>query len=73
MQPIMFVGIVLIVIGLMALPYQGVTYTTREKVVDIGPVQVTAEQEKSIPLPPIIGALAVGSGLVLVLVGSKRW
>ncbi len=72
MKPIMFVGIVLIVVGLLALVYQGITYTTREKVVQVGPVQLTTEKEKSIPLPPIIGALAVGSGLVLVLVGARR-
>jgi hypothetical protein len=72
MKPIMFVGIVLIVVGLLALVYQGITYTTREKVVQVGPVQLTTEKEKSIPFPPIIGALAVGSGLVLVLVGTRR-
>ncbi len=72
MKPIVFVGVLLIVIGLLALAYQGITYTTREKVVQVGPVQVTAEKEKSIPFPPIIGILAVGSGLVLVLVGAGR-
>ncbi len=72
MRPIIFVGIVLIVSGLLALVYQGITYTTREKVVQVGPVQVTAEKEKSIPFPPLIGVLAVGSGLVLVLVGARR-
>jgi hypothetical protein len=71
MKPIMLVGVVLIVGGLLALVYQGITYTTREKVVQVGPVQVTAEKEKSIPFPPLIGALAVGSGLVLVLIGAK--
>ena len=72
MKPIMLVGIVLIVGGLLALVYQGITYTTQEKVVQVGPVQVTAEKEKSIPFPPLIGALAVGSGLVLVLIGARR-
>lgn len=72
MKPIVFVGVLLIVIGLLALAYQGITYTTRERVVQVGPVQVTAEKEKSIPFPPIIGILAVGSGLVLVLVGAGR-
>jgi hypothetical protein len=72
MKPIVFVGVLLIVIGLLALAYQGISYTTREKVVQVGPLQVTAEKEKSIPFPPIIGVLAVGSGLVLVLVGAGR-
>lgn len=72
MKPIMLIGIVLIVLGLVALAYQGIAYTTREKVVQIGPVEVTAEKEKSLPLPPVVGAVAVGAGLVLVLVGSRR-
>ncbi len=72
MKPIVVVGIVLIVLGLAALAYQGINYTTREKVVEIGPVQVTAEKEKSVRLPPIVGAAAVGAGLVLVVVGSRR-
>lgn len=72
MKPIVIVGIVLIVVGLAALAYQGISYTTREKVVEIGPVQVTAEKEKSFRLSPIVGAAAVGAGLVLVVVGSRR-
>ncbi len=72
MKPIVIVGIVLIVLGLAALAYQGISYTTREKVIEVGPVQVTAEREKSVRVPPIVGAVAVGTGLVLVLVGSRR-
>jgi hypothetical protein len=72
MKPIVVIGIVFILVGLAALAYQGITYTTREKVVEVGPLQVTAEKEKSIPFPPILGALAVGGGLMLVLVGSRR-
>ncbi len=72
MKPIVLIGIVLIVLGLVALAYQGIAYTRREKVIQIGPVEVTAEREKSIPLPPVVGAVAVGAGLVLVLVGSRR-
>jgi hypothetical protein len=72
MKPIVVVGIVLIVLGLVTLAYQGMTYTTREKVVEIGPVQVTAEKEKSFRPPPIVGAAAVGAGIVLIVVGSRR-
>ncbi len=72
MKPIVVVGIVLIVFGLAVLAYQGITYTTREKVIEVGPVEVTAEKEKTVRLPPILGAAAVGTGLVLVVVGSRR-
>ena len=65
-------GIVLIVLGVLALAYQGITYTTREKVVDLGPVKITADKENSIPLPPIIGVLAVAGGVVLVIVGARE-
>lgn len=64
-------GITLIVLGAIALAYQGITYTTRHKAVDIGPVQVTTEREKTILIPPIVGGLAVIGGIVLLL-ASKR-
>ena len=72
MKTIMIVGIVLIILGLFAFAYQGITYTTREKVLDLGPVEATVEREKTVPLPPIFGGLAVASGIVLVVVGAKR-
>lgn len=72
MKPIVLVGVVCIVFGLAALAYQGITYTTREKVIDVGPVQVTAEKEHVIWLPPLLGVVAVGTGVVLVVVGSRR-
>ena len=72
MKPMVIAGVVLIVLGLVALTYQGITYTTREKVVEVGPVQVTAEKEHAIWLPPVLGAVAVGAGGVLVIVGSRR-
>lgn len=64
-------GIVLIVIGVIALAYQGITYTTHKKVLDIGPVQATKEEHKTIPLPPIVGGVAVIAGIAL-LVGGNR-
>ena len=65
-------GIILIVIGIVALAYQGITYTTREKVVDIGPIQMTEEKTKTIPLPPLVGGVALVSGIVLVVMGNKK-
>jgi len=72
MKPIMLLGVVLIVIGILALAYQGITYTTREKVIDLGPLQASVDKKKTIPLPPILGALALAAGVVLVVVGNKR-
>jgi uncharacterized membrane protein len=72
MKPIVLLGIVLIILGVVALAYQGITYTTREKIVDIGPLQATAEKQKTVPLPPLLGGLALAGGVVLVVVGSRR-
>ena len=66
------VGIVLIVIGIIALAYGGITYTTEEKVLDIGPIEATAERQKTIPLPPLLGGLALAGGVALLIVGSRR-
>ncbi len=65
-------AVILIAAGIVVLAYQSITYTTREKVVDIGPLQVTAEKTKSIPLPPILGAVALVGGIVLLSVGNKK-
>jgi hypothetical protein len=72
MKTYTFTGIILIVIGIAALAYQGITYTTREKVVDIGPIQMTAEKTKTLPLPPIVGGVALVGGIVLLVIGSKK-
>ena len=71
-NPITLVGIALIVLGIVAFAYQGITYTSREKVIDIGPFQATAETEKTIPLSPLLGGLALVGGIVLVVVGAKK-
>jgi hypothetical protein len=65
-------AIILIALGIMAFAYQGITYTTNEKVVDIGPLEVTAEKTRTLPLPPIVGALALAGGIVLLVVGRKN-
>ena len=59
-------GIVLVVIGVVSLAYQGITYTTHKKVVDLGPLQATKEEHKTIPLPPIIGVIALIGGVVVL-------
>jgi len=66
------IAIVLIAIGIAALGYQGITYTTREKIVDIGPLTMTADKTNTIPLPPIVGAVALAGGIVLLVLGRKK-
>ena len=66
------IGIILIVLGIVAFAYQGITYTTREKVVDLGPIQVTSETTKTLPLPPILGGIALVGGIVVLVVGNKK-
>ena len=65
-------AIVLIVLGAISLAYGGISYTTREKVLDIGPIEATAERHKTVPLPPVIGGVAVVAGLALLFAGSKK-
>jgi len=66
------VGILLIVVGVIGLAVGGINYTRREKVIDIGPIQATAEKHERIPLPPVAGGLALAAGVILVLAGNKR-
>ena len=72
MKTFTLLGIVLIVLGLAALAYQGFTYTTRETVIDIGPIKATADREKTVPLPPILGIVAVAGGVALMIAGSRK-
>lgn len=68
----MLLGIVLIAIGIAAFGYQGFSYKTREKIVDIGSLHVTAEKTNRVPLPPIVGAVALAGGIALLVVGSRK-
>jgi hypothetical protein len=72
MKPVTILGAVLILLGLAALAYQGISYTSREKVIDLGPIQATAERQRTIPLPPIMGIVAVAAGVALVVVGVRK-
>ncbi len=65
------IGVILIVLGIVAFAYQGISYTTTEKAVDLGPIQITAEKEHRLPLPPIVGGIALVGGILLLL-GSGR-
>ena len=66
------VGYVLIALGVVSLAIGGITYTKREKVLDLGPIQATADRQKTIPLPPLLGGLALAGGIVLVIASSKK-
>ena len=72
MKPLSISGIVLIVLGLAALVYGGINYTTRETVIDIGPIQATADRERTLPLPPVLGVVAVAGGIALLVAGSRK-
>ena len=72
MKPMTLAGLLLLVLGVLALAYQGITYTSRETVVDIGPIQATAERQKTVPLPPVVGAAAVVGGVLLLVVGRRK-
>jgi len=72
MKTATILGIALIMLGLVAFAYQGITFTTREKVIDLGPLQATVDQEQTIPLPPLVGGLALVGGIALLIVGARR-
>ena len=72
MRPISLLGILLVVLGALALAYQGITYTHREKVIDLGPIHATEDKRERIPLPPILGGLALVGGVVLLLAGARK-
>lgn len=72
MKTTTLLAIILIAVGIVAFAYQGITYTTREKVVDIGPIHMTADKTKTLPLPPIVGAIALFGGIVLLVMGNKK-
>ncbi len=65
-------GIVLIIVGLVALATGGISWTRREKVLDVGPIHATAEKRETLPLSPIFGGAALAAGLILVVLGSRK-
>jgi len=72
MKSITMLGILLAVVGVLALVYQGFSYTRQEKVLDIGPIHATADTREHVPLPPIVGGLALVSGAILLVMGAKQ-
>ena len=72
MKPAGLIGIVLIIIGIIALAYGGFSYTHREKVLDLGPIQATAEKKETVPFPPILGGLCLVGGILLVVTSGRK-
>lgn len=72
MKPVTYIAIALIIIGILSFAYQGITYKTRDKTVDFGPLQITTEQTHTIPLPPVIGVLTLVGGIVILVMNNKR-
>jgi len=66
------IGVILIVLGIAALAYKGISYTKKETILNIGPIHAEAERQHTIPLPPIIGVAAVVGGIVLLVAGSRK-
>jgi hypothetical protein len=72
MRPLALVGVLLIALGLVALVYQGITYTSRETLIDIGPLHATADRQKTLTLPPVLGIAAVAGGVALLMAGMRK-
>jgi UDP-N-acetylmuramyl pentapeptide phosphotransferase/UDP-N-acetylglucosamine-1-phosphate transferase len=66
------IAVLLIVLGLVALAYGGITMTTRDKIVDLGPVEVTQEEQHRLPLTPIVGGVAVAAGIIMLVAGARK-
>jgi len=66
------IAVLLIVLGLVALAYGGITMTTRDKIVDLGPVEVTQEEKHRLPLPPVVGGIAVAAGIIMLVAGARK-
>jgi hypothetical protein len=71
MKPMAIVGVIFVVFGVVALVYQGISYTSHDTVIDIGPIHATADRQRTFPLPPIVGLAAVAGGVVLLITGAK--
>jgi hypothetical protein len=71
MKGMFIAGILLIVFGLISLTYQGFTYQTERKIIDVGPIKATTKEDKTVPLPPIVGGLALAGGAVLIVMSRR--
>ncbi len=72
MKPISIVGIVLVVIGIAGFAMGGFSFTTKEKVLDLGPIQATADKKHDFPIPALAAGLALAAGVVLVVIGNRK-
>jgi len=72
MRQMTIVGVAFIGLGVAALVYQGITYTSRETVIDIGPLHATADRQKTLPLPPALGIAAVAGGAAMLVAGARK-
>jgi len=72
MKPITLIGIILVVLGALALAYQGINYTRTEKIIDIGPIHATAETHERLPIPPILGGIALIGGVAFLVAGARK-
>ena len=72
MKAPVLIGILLLVLGVVALVYQGVSYKSHDTIIDVGPIKATAEREHTLPLSPVLGVTAVAAGAVLVIVGMRK-
>lgn len=72
MRPSLIAGIVLVIVGVVCLAYQGITYTTHKKVFQAGPIQATKTEHRTVPLPPIVGGVLVAAGIVVILTGRQK-
>jgi len=72
MKTYTIIAVLLIALGIAAFAWQGISYTTTEKVVDLGPIQMTAEKTRTLPLPPIVGGICLVGGIALLVIGSKK-
>lgn len=72
MKPMMILGIALMIAGAIVLVYHGFTYTTHEKVFQIGPIEATKKTEKTIPLPPVLGGVGLAAGIVIIVIAARK-
>jgi hypothetical protein len=72
MRGLVLLGVVMLIAGLVGMASPMISYTKTDKVVDLGPIEVTAQHEKHVPLPPIVGGLAALAGVVIIVAGSRR-
>jgi uncharacterized membrane protein YidH (DUF202 family) len=72
MKPTAVLAVILIIIGVIALAYGGFNFTTKEKVAEVGPLKVEKDKTHSVPLPPILGVLALVGGVALLVVSRRE-